>query len=373
MPLRVGWLQREDGPPPHFVLYDEDAQLHRPRQARDARARPRAAVVPAGAGQGEAADPAIASGSCRPTSPSSTHRDGRYIVHRRRASRRSTSGPTPSTSGAKVHRPAPQPGARRAGPQRARAACSSRWASTPSRRCRFDERIAVPRATCCEGTAPQPPRAGASAIERGPPGGALRRAARRDRRRRARARPACACTSRARTARTPAGSTSPASSPAPASTSPCSTLPLLRRLIEHYELPVEDGRIKLQTNCGVPGLDQPGLAPVRDGPDRQQRDPARRHDRRAEVHRPALRRRLRARRAPARAAVPRPPGRCSSRCAGRDRQRIRAACAARSSWPEPCARPSSAASQTRTVDPHRAGDPRPRSSRSSPATRAGSS
>jgi hypothetical protein len=35
------------------------------------------------------------------------------------------------------------------------------------------------------------------------------------------------------------------------------TIPLLRRLVEHYHLPVEAGRIKLQTNCGLPGLDQP--------------------------------------------------------------------------------------------------------------------
>jgi hypothetical protein len=35
------------------------------------------------------------------------------------------------------------------------------------------------------------------------------------------------------------------------------TIPLLRRLIEYYQVPVVDGRIKLQTNCGVPGLDQP--------------------------------------------------------------------------------------------------------------------
>ena len=34
------------------------------------------------------------------------------------------------------------------------------------------------------------------------------------------------------------------------------TLPLLRRLIEYYDVPVEDGRLKLQTNCGVPGLDR---------------------------------------------------------------------------------------------------------------------
>jgi hypothetical protein len=35
------------------------------------------------------------------------------------------------------------------------------------------------------------------------------------------------------------------------------TIPLLRRLIEFYKLPVHDGRIRLQTNCGVPGLDRP--------------------------------------------------------------------------------------------------------------------
>jgi hypothetical protein len=34
-------------------------------------------------------------------------------------------------------------------------------------------------------------------------------------------------------------------------------IPLLRRLIEHYELPVDGGRIVLRTNCGVPKLDLP--------------------------------------------------------------------------------------------------------------------
>lgn len=33
-------------------------------------------------------------------------------------------------------------------------------------------------------------------------------------------------------------------------------LPLMRRLVEHYDLPVETGRLKLRTNCGVPKLDQ---------------------------------------------------------------------------------------------------------------------
>jgi hypothetical protein len=35
------------------------------------------------------------------------------------------------------------------------------------------------------------------------------------------------------------------------------TIPLLRRLIEHYHVPVVEGRLKLQTNCGVPALDRP--------------------------------------------------------------------------------------------------------------------
>jgi len=33
------------------------------------------------------------------------------------------------------------------------------------------------------------------------------------------------------------------------------TIPLLRRLVSHYSLPIDNGRIKLRTNCGVPTLD----------------------------------------------------------------------------------------------------------------------
>jgi hypothetical protein len=33
-------------------------------------------------------------------------------------------------------------------------------------------------------------------------------------------------------------------------------LPLLRRLVEHYELPVDEGRIQLRSNCGIPRLDR---------------------------------------------------------------------------------------------------------------------
>jgi hypothetical protein len=35
------------------------------------------------------------------------------------------------------------------------------------------------------------------------------------------------------------------------------TIPLLRRLITYYDIPIEGGRIRLKTNCGVPKLDQP--------------------------------------------------------------------------------------------------------------------
>jgi len=34
------------------------------------------------------------------------------------------------------------------------------------------------------------------------------------------------------------------------------TLPLFRRLVEHYDLPVENGRMRLRSNCGVPRLDR---------------------------------------------------------------------------------------------------------------------
>jgi len=35
------------------------------------------------------------------------------------------------------------------------------------------------------------------------------------------------------------------------------SVPLLRRVVEFYEVPLAGGSIKLQSNCGVPGLDRP--------------------------------------------------------------------------------------------------------------------
>jgi hypothetical protein len=33
------------------------------------------------------------------------------------------------------------------------------------------------------------------------------------------------------------------------------TIPLIRRLVEHYDLPVDNGRLRLKNNCGIPKLD----------------------------------------------------------------------------------------------------------------------
>lgn len=35
------------------------------------------------------------------------------------------------------------------------------------------------------------------------------------------------------------------------------SVPLLRRIVEFYSVPLEGGKIRLQSNCGVPGLDRP--------------------------------------------------------------------------------------------------------------------
>ena len=71
------------------------------------------------------------------------------------------------------------------------------------------------------------------------------------------------------------------------------TIPLLRRLIEFYHVPVVDGRLQLQTNCGVPGLDQPDSRLCCMGLIANNVIPHGDTIAGSEVHRPALRRRLR--------------------------------------------------------------------------------
>ena len=77
---RVGWRpQREDGPPRHFVLYDEDANFILVRQEAMMALSPAAAVPRPCAPRRRRPTPRSTSGSARPT-PKQYHPSGRYIV-----------------------------------------------------------------------------------------------------------------------------------------------------------------------------------------------------------------------------------------------------------------------------------------------------
>ena len=340
-PDAVGWLQRADRSRAALRALRRARQLHRPRQARDARARSRAAVVPAGAGQGARKDPRGGGpASCRPTSPSSTPRAGATSCSAP-GSRRSTSGRTSSTPA----RPAlaltrnPQPETRTS---TSRAACSSRIGIDAYHGLPFDQRIEF-LGKVLRGTRPER-RDWLARIEDGQNGGSLRRADRRDRRGRAGTRRAAGV--RLQRARRGSGLARRdrrrgrhrlqqvgADDPAAASADR-----VLRRAGRSTVASAAD---QLRRTRPRPA----GLAPVLHGTDRQQRDPPRRHDRRAEVHRAALRRRLRPRREAAQATVHLAPGACRSRWGAT--WRLRSA-----QWPRPsssrrgertCVRPYSAA------------------------------
>ena len=213
VPRRVGWLQREDGPPRHFVLYDEDANFigrskhvmmalgHGPLQFPPVLAKAKAADP-----EIDAADrPGLRAEAVPPVGPLHRHRRRHRLDQRvgQRARRRRQGD-----------RAAPQPGAGRAGPQRAALPVrGARHRHLPGPRVRGPDRVPRPGAQGHRAEAPLVARADRERPRRGP----LRRADRRDRPGRARAGRACACTSAAATARTRAGSTSPASAPAPGS------------------------------------------------------------------------------------------------------------------------------------------------------------
>ena len=218
MPVRVGWLQREEDPRALRPLR-RGRELHRALQARDARARPRAALVPGDAGQGEgrrsrdrrAHRAGLRGQELPPRRPLHRARRGHRVDQRvgQRARRRAPS----ASRCAATRRPTSRTST-------CRAACSSRWASTPSPGLPFEERVQF-LGNVLKGTTPRR-RSWLEQIEKRPQRGALRGAARARSTPSSAGPPACACTSPAATARTRAGSTSPAWSPAPASTSPSS-------------------------------------------------------------------------------------------------------------------------------------------------------
>ena len=212
---RVGWLQREDGPPRHFVLYDEDANfIGRSKHVMMALGHGPLQFPPVLA-KAKASDPEIDARIVQAYAPKAYHPSGRYIVIGAGIAS-INEWANALDAGAKVialrRNPAPD----------------EQDLNVP--RClfealgidifqglAFEDRIAF-LGQVLKGTAPKR-RSLARADRERPRRGPLRGADRRDRPGREGARPACACTSAAATARTRAGSTSPASAPAPASSS----------------------------------------------------------------------------------------------------------------------------------------------------------
>ena len=60
--------------------------------------------------------------------------------------------------------------------------------------------------------------------------------------------------------------------------------------MQTYDVPIQHERVRLKTNCGVPPLDREDSRLCMMGLNANTVVPERRHDRRPEVHRPALRR-----------------------------------------------------------------------------------
>ena len=212
VPCRIGWLQREAGPPPHFVLYDEQANFVG-----------RAKHVMLALGHGPLASPA-AGESARGTRLRRPHRPGLRVeavlpgrpLHRHRGGDR-----LGQRVGQRARRgrqgagAAAQPGAGGAGPERpALPVRGARHRRLPGAGFRHPDRVPGHRPQGHDAER----RAWLARIQKGRAGGPLRGDLRRDRQGRARA-GGPAGPSRARSSPRSAGSTSPGSSPGPASTS----------------------------------------------------------------------------------------------------------------------------------------------------------
>ena len=252
VPRRVGWLQREDGPPRHFVLYDEDANfIGRAKHVMMALGHGPLQFPPVLA-KAKAADPEVDQRIVQAYAPKQYHPSGRYIVIGAGIAS-INEWANALDAGAKVialrRNPAPD----------------EQDLNVP--RClfealgidifqglAFEDRIAF-LGQVLKGTAPkrrswreriEKGRAEGrfdeligeiDAVERGPAGLRVHVGSRHGED------PGwldvtgvCAGTGFVKSAL---------------------ALPLLRRLVEFYEIPVVDGRIRLKSNCGVPGLDQP--------------------------------------------------------------------------------------------------------------------
>ena len=365
---KVGWLQRADsnGDTPHFVLFDEDAQFIGRAKHVMLALRPRPAVVSARAREGAAGSrarrpdrPGLRAEGVRPERPLHRDRLGDRVGQRvgERARRRREVHLARSAT----RRPDEQD------------------LNTP--RCffealgidafqalDFDQRIEF-LGRILKGTSPH--RRGWDAkIAQGREEGRFEQMHRRDRRGQARARWACACTSSSKHGEDPGWLDVTGVVAGTGFNKSALTVPLLRRLVEYYKVPIEDGRIKLQSNCGVPGLDRPDSRCAAMGIHANAVIPH--GDTIAGLKYIGRRFVADCFEAEKPEAAPLPvAARDAARARGRDRRRRSGTSAERSSSPNVPDRPRPRSDARR--DPDRPGDPRRRSSRWSRRTRAGSS
>jgi hypothetical protein len=256
MPCRIGWLQREEGPPPHFVLYDEEARYAgRAKHVMVAIGHGPLSFPPVLAKARE--DPALADRIVQAYEPKRYAAGGRYVVIGAGIASVNEWANALDT-GAKVISllRSPEP--------------DEQDLNTP--RCLFealgiDAYQALPLerrldflATILKGTSPKR-RSWAERVRRGRDEGRFEQL----------------IGEIDRVEAGPAGlRVHVASRPGSGEAGPDPgwlevtgvvagtgfqksglTLPLFRRLVEHYGLPVHQGRLVLRSNCGVPGLDQP--------------------------------------------------------------------------------------------------------------------
>lgn len=252
VPRRVGWLQREEGPPAHFVMYDEDANfIGRSKHVMLAMGHGPLQWTPVLA-KAKAEDPEIDARIVQAYGPKQYHPAGRYIVIGSGIAS-INEWANALDAGAKVIalRRSPAPDEQDLNVPRC---LFEALGIDVFQGLSFDERVAF-LGNVLRGTSPRR-RGWRERIEAG----------------RAEGRFEEVIGEIDRVERGPAGLRVHLTSRKEGDlgwvdvtgivagtgfVKAAHAIPLLRRLIEFYDLPVADGRIKLKVNCGVPGLDQP--------------------------------------------------------------------------------------------------------------------
>ena len=251
VPLRVGWLQRQMQPMPHFVMYDEQANfIGRAKHVMLAPGHGPLSFPPLLAKARK--DPALADRIVQAYEPKQYAAGGRYIVLGAGiASVNEWANIIDAGGSVLALTRNEQPETQDLNVPRCLFESIGIDAYT---RLPFDQRIES-SARCCEARGPSAGSGWRGSKPARRKDGSTRSWARSTRS--SRGAPACGCTSRAGAARIRAGSTSPGVTAGTGFNKSVLTLPLIRRLVEFYKVPVVDGRLRLQTNCGVPGLDLP--------------------------------------------------------------------------------------------------------------------